>query len=144
MTEATEQGVLSPDECWDLLRNREFGRLAYVADGAPRIVPVNYRVDGSQLVFRTADGQKLRSILRENRVAFEVDEVDDLNETGCSVVILGRARVLPESDELRLEQVGLRAWLGTEKPVLVAITPAELTGRRYYLRRPWRHMMRRG
>lgn len=142
MTEATEQGVLSPDECWDLLRTREFGRLAYVADGAPHIVPVNYRVDGTDLVFRTADGQKLSSILRENRVAFEVDEVDDAAEIGCSVVVRGEARVLPETEELRLEQVGLRAWLGTDKPVLVAIRPTELTGRRYHLRRPWRRMMR--
>ncbi len=142
MTEATEQGVLSPDECWELLRTREFGRLAYVADGAPHIVPVNYRVDGADLVFRTADGQKLRSILQENRVAFEVDEVDDANELGSSVVIRGEARVLPETEELRLEQVGLRAWLGTDKPVLVAIRPNELTGRRYHLRRPWRRMRR--
>lgn len=143
MTEpSAEQAILTSEECWELLRSREFGRLAYVADGAPHIVPINYRVDDTQLVFRTADGEKLHSILLENRVAFEVDEIDDAQEIGLSVVLRGHTVVLPAEEEIRLEQVGLRAWLGSGKPVLVAIQPDEVTGRRYRLRRPWRHMMR--
>lgn len=139
---STGQGALSSDDCWDLLRMKELGRLAYIIDGAPAIVPINYVVDGDQLVFRTTDGTKLHNLLADPRVAFEVDEVDDNEETGSSVVLRGEAHVLSADEEFRIEQVGLRAWLGHDRPVLVAIRPSEVTGRRYHLRRPWRHMLR--
>ncbi|MDO5682090.1 MAG: pyridoxamine 5'-phosphate oxidase family protein [Propionibacteriaceae bacterium] len=139
---STEQGVLSTEDCWAVLRSREFGRLAYVIEGAPSIAPINYVVDGDQLVFRTTDGTKLHNIIADPRVAFEVDEVDDADEVGVSVVVRGEAHVLSADEEYRIEQVGLRAWLGHDRPVLVAIRPAEVTGRRYQLRRPWRSMMR--
>lgn len=140
---SAERGILSEEDCWELLRNHEFGRLAYVTDGLPVIVPINYVVDGDQLVFRTANGAKLQSILANSHVAFEVDKVDDTTETGCSVVVRGEAVRLPADEEIRLEQVGLRAWLGSEKPILVAVRPTLITGRHYHLRRPWRHMIRR-
>lgn len=136
------QESLSDENCWDLLRANEFGRLAYVVDGAPAIVPTNYAVDGDQLVFRTTDGTKLHSLLANPRVAFEIDHVDDDTEVGTSVVVHGEAHVLSSDEEWRIEQVGLRAWLGQDRPVLVAIRPSAVTGRRYHLRRPWRHFMR--
>ncbi|WP_432559596.1 pyridoxamine 5'-phosphate oxidase family protein [Granulicoccus sp. GXG6511] len=143
MTEtSTGQGALSTEDCWDVLRHREFGRLAYVIDGAPTIVPINYVVDGARLVFRTTDGTKLHNIMADHRVAFEVDEIDDGNEIGTSVVVRGEAHLLPADEEFRIEQVGLRAWLGPDRPILVAIEPNEITGRRYRLRRPWRRMSR--
>lgn len=143
MTETSaEQEPLSDEDCWALLRVQEFGRLAYVIDGAPAIVPTNYAVDGDQLVFRTTHGTKLHSILADPRVAFEIDHVDDDDDLGTSVVVRGVAHVLSADDEPRIEQVGLRAWLGHDRPVLVAIRPTEVTGRRYHLRRPWRHMLR--
>lgn len=140
---SAERGILSVEDCWQLLREQEFGRLAYVADGLPSIVPLNYAVDGEQLVFRTAEGTKLTSLLADAHVAFEVDQVDDENETGSSVVVRGEARLLALEEELRLEQVGLRPWLRGDKAIIVAIRPTEITGRCYNLRRPWRHMMRR-
>lgn len=140
---SAERGTLSPEDCWSLLRANEFGRLAYVDDGLPAIVPINYAVDGAQLVFRTAPGAKLSSILTHAHVAFEIDHIDDDAEVGCSVVVRGRACVVPADDELRLEQVRLRPWLDADKPVIVAIRPDHVTGRRYNLRRPWRRMLRR-
>ena len=134
--------VLSEQECWKLLRAKEFGRLAYVVDGTPAIVPINYVVDDTELVFRTTDGSKLDSIIADPRVAFEVDDIDDPAEQGSSVVVRGTAHVLDPDEEYRIEQVGLRAWLGHDRPVLVTIRPAEITGRRYPLQRPWRAMRR--
>ncbi|MDO5499460.1 MAG: pyridoxamine 5'-phosphate oxidase family protein [Propionibacteriaceae bacterium] len=139
---STRQGILSVEDCWDLLRGQEFGRLAYVIDGAPAIAPINYVVDQNQLVFRTADGTKLHSMLADPRVAFEVDKIDSDQEIGSSVVVRGEAYVLSADEEYRIEQVGLRAWLGQDRPVLIAIRPAEVTGRRYHLKRPWKRMMR--
>ena len=35
--------TLSPDDCQSLLRENTFGRLAFVANDFPIVVPVNYR-----------------------------------------------------------------------------------------------------
>lgn len=137
---STDQTVLSVEECWELLRAQEFGRLAYVAEGDLAIVPLNYAVDGDQLVFRTADGSKLQGLLTEPKVAFEIDQIAE--EEGTSVVVRGRIRMLSDTDEARLEQAGLRPWLGEDRPHLIALQPTRITGRRYSLRRPWKRMMR--
>ncbi|NNG19945.1 pyridoxamine 5'-phosphate oxidase family protein [Naumannella sp. ID2617S] len=131
---------LSEQECWELLHSQEFGRMAYELDGQPNIVPLNYAVDGQQLVFRTAEGSTVHGLCQDRHVAFEVDQV--VEEVGSSVVVRGTAVVLPPEEELRLEQVGLRAWLGDNRPVLIAIQPSEVHGRRYPLQRPWRSMLR--
>jgi uncharacterized protein len=137
---STDQAVLSIDECWDLLKSQEFGRLAYVSNGELAITPLNYAVDGDQLVFRTADGSKLRALVGNSGVAFEIDHID--GELAASVLVRGSAELLSADDEGRLEQAGLRAWLGDQRPVLVAIRPTSVTGRRYALRRPWKRMRR--
>ena len=52
---------LSPDECWEMLRGEEFGRLAFRLVDEVHITPINYAVDGDTLLFRTAEGGKLLS-----------------------------------------------------------------------------------
>ena len=49
VTELTQQ------ECWEMLREEEFGRLAYRLVDEIHITPINYAVDGSALLFRTAE-----------------------------------------------------------------------------------------
>ena len=36
---------LSAEECWDLLRRQEFGRLAYHDGDLVTLVPINYALD---------------------------------------------------------------------------------------------------
>ena len=49
-------------DCWELLREQEFGRLAFHLVNEVHIVPINYAVSGERLVFRTAEGSKLLGI----------------------------------------------------------------------------------
>ncbi|MEZ5248043.1 MAG: pyridoxamine 5'-phosphate oxidase family protein [Ilumatobacteraceae bacterium] len=51
--------VLGTDECWQLFRSAEVGRLAVSISNHPDIFPLNYVVDGESIVFRTAPGTKL-------------------------------------------------------------------------------------
>ena len=50
--------VLSHEQCWDLLSDDEFGRLAFRMADEVHLVPVNYAVDGDTLLFRTAEGDE--------------------------------------------------------------------------------------
>lgn len=122
---------LSEDECWDLLRAAEVGRLAYVLAGEVDIVPINAVVDGRRLVFRTGEGNKLLGIHMSSEVAFETDDVSD--GVASSVVARGQAAVLSGPEEDRAESLPLAPWSPTWKGTFVAIEVTRLTGRRFRL-----------
>lgn len=130
--------TLTDDECWDLLRTTEFGRMAYHLAGEVHIVPINYATDGSRLYFKTAEGSKLLGIVMNEDVAFEIDRITENSAT--SVCIRGRAHLLEGSEEHVIEHLPLRPWVPTLKFNVVAIDPAEMTGRSFNLRRPWTHL----
>ena len=100
------------------------------------ITPINYAVDHETLLFRTAEGSKLLAVVMNDDVAFEVDEYDD--QSARSVIVKGRARLLPEDEAHRSENVPLRPWVDAEhKYNVVEIVPTTVTGRQFDLTRPW-------
>lgn len=125
---------LSDLDCWELLREQEFGRLAFHLANEVHILPVNYAVDGQTLVFRTAEGSKLLGITMNQDVAFEVDRYDDSHAS--SVVLRGRARELEGAEADEAEKLPLHSWIPTDKFSLVRIEPTEITGRYFVLDRP--------
>src|SRR4051794_25745255 len=68
---------LEAQECWELLKGEEFGRLAYRLVDEVHIVPINYVVDGGSVLFRTASGNKLLAAALHSDVALEIDWHDD-------------------------------------------------------------------
>ena len=44
---------LSRDECLELLGAMSVGRIAYTTDDGPRVLPVNYVLEGDGVIFRT-------------------------------------------------------------------------------------------
>lgn len=139
MSEDQPIGVMTTEECWDMLRANEFGRLAFHLAGEVHLAPINYAVDHDTLLFRTAEGSKLLGVEMNPDVAFEIDEFDEHHAR--SVVIRGVARHLGEDEEHRAENVPLRPWVPTLKYDVVEIRPTEITGRAFELARPWLHMI---
>jgi uncharacterized protein len=129
---------LSPEQCWDMLRQEEFGRLAFRLGDEVHITPINYAVDGSTLLFRTAEGEKLLGVVMGSGVAFEIDSYGE--DSARSVVVRGRARLLGEDEAHRAENVPLRPWVGTLKYNVVEICPDVVTGREFELHLPWTHL----
>lgn len=129
---------LSQDECWEMLREEEFGRLAFRLVDEVHITPINYAADGETLLFRTAEGNKLLSVVMGSEVAFEIDRYGE--DAARSVVVRGSARLLPEDEEHRSENVPLRPWVPSLKYNVVEITPKVITGRAFSLARPWLHL----
>jgi nitroimidazol reductase NimA-like FMN-containing flavoprotein (pyridoxamine 5'-phosphate oxidase superfamily) len=133
---------LSDLECWEHLRAQEFGRLAFHLVGEVHITPINYATDGRRLYFRTAEGSKLLGVTMNDDVALEIDEFDEHHAS--SVVVRGRAVALEGHLADVVEDLPLRPWVPTEKHVVVAITPTEITGRHFRLERPWTHLRPEG
>lgn len=123
--------VLDLDECLARMSRVPVGRLVYMQDGEPVVLPVNHGVDGNDVVFRTTWGSKLQQAQHAKLVAFEVDEFDATTRTGWSVVIVGRASVVYDDQEVaRLEKLGVTSWAGALDPVFwVRIRPEQVTGR---------------
>lgn len=130
---------LTQDECWDLLRTHEFGRLAFHLGPEVHLTPINYAVDERSLLFRTAPGSKLVGVLMNPDVVFEIDEHDE--HGAVSVIVRGNARRLYEDQAHRAENVPLHPWVPTDKQEVVEVVPDEITGRAFRLHRPWRHML---
>jgi nitroimidazol reductase NimA-like FMN-containing flavoprotein (pyridoxamine 5'-phosphate oxidase superfamily) len=123
---------LTNDECWQLMRTHEMGRIAASAAGTVDIFPINYAVDGETIMFRTAPGTKLLELAINDRVAFEIDDHDE--HEAWSVVVKGRAeRVERQSEMDAAESLGLQPWIPTLKYRWVRIWPVEVTGRRFTL-----------
>lgn len=126
---------LTTEEMIKFLSARQFGRLAMVLAGEPHIVPVNYAWSAAHtklgtLYIRTAPGEKLYSAALGNSVAFEVDEIGEVE--AVSVVARGVSRIVNERDEINeVEQLDLRPWVATRKGSIVAVELTELSGRRF-------------
>jgi uncharacterized protein len=82
--------VLAENECLELLRSHDLGRIAIIVDGQPLIFPVNYGISHRIVTFWTARGTKLKYAPGSN-VAFEIDEFDAATRVGWSVLVQGTA-----------------------------------------------------
>jgi nitroimidazol reductase NimA-like FMN-containing flavoprotein (pyridoxamine 5'-phosphate oxidase superfamily) len=126
---------LGEEECWRFLAERSLGRLAVVHLENPLIFPVNYALDGRSVVFRTAPGTKLAMAAIGPLVVFEVDEADELFETGTSVMVHGTMREVTDRDERsRLARLPVRAWAPGDRDHVVRVEPTWVSGRRIPLR----------
>lgn len=125
---------LSPGQCWKLLSETSIGRLAVTVDGHPDVFPVNYRVDGESLIFRTGGGTKIDALRADARVAVEADAVSAEFGLAWSVVVKGRAEIAAADDEvLNATKQGMFPWQGVGKDHLVRVVAEEVTGKRFTL-----------
>lgn len=118
--------LLDERECLRLLASQSVGRVAVSIGALPAIFPVNYRVSGNAVYFRTGEGTKLSAALSRSVVAFEVDSVDPVHHSGWSVQVIGRARVASDADPFQLVQ----PWADGARDCLVEIEIDMVTGRR--------------
>jgi nitroimidazol reductase NimA-like FMN-containing flavoprotein (pyridoxamine 5'-phosphate oxidase superfamily) len=127
----TQDGVreLSHDECLRALHESSLGRLAVSNGALPTILPVNYAMEGANVVFRTRQGSLLDRTCRNTVVAFEIDAFDAPSHTGWSVVVIGIANVLYAGDWLRAVELGLTSAGAADGSVFVKIVPGTITGR---------------
>lgn len=128
---------LSEDECRILISPGGVGRIAYSGRFGLTVLPVNYQVFEDTIVFRTAldspMGEDLRSGIAnaEYKVAFEIDELDNSERTGWSVLIQGAAHhVDSDTEHGSVRASGVEPWAGGTKEHYIRIVPSRITGRR--------------
>jgi nitroimidazol reductase NimA-like FMN-containing flavoprotein (pyridoxamine 5'-phosphate oxidase superfamily) len=123
---------LTKAEALELLQMHSYvGRIGFVVDGRPLILPVNYLAGDESIVFCTRPGTKLSAVGGGAPVVFEVDDSRPLYHAGWSVVVKGTAREVTDENELdELRRGPLHSWATRSTEHWVRITIDEVTGRR--------------
>jgi len=124
--------VLARAECDELLRQHSVGRIGFVVDGWPIVLPVNYTVDGADIVLRTDSHARLAAETRWRApVVLEVDAPETTFKSGWSVLAHGLAEEVRDPDEVaRLRTLPLEPWAGGVREHWIRIRVLQVTGRR--------------
>ncbi len=124
---------LTVEECLDLLHGGVLGRVALSTPMGPRIVPINYTMDGDDaILFRTTPYSELGTYGWNTDLAFEIDQIDYEKHQGWSVVAIGRAALVEDPDELNAIRRNMdpTPWAGGRRHLYIRLVWRDLTGRR--------------
>jgi nitroimidazol reductase NimA-like FMN-containing flavoprotein (pyridoxamine 5'-phosphate oxidase superfamily) len=122
---------ITPERCMALLQTHTVGRVAWQAADGPQILPVTYACLDRRIVFRTSPYGILSELIRPTDVGFEVDDLDQQEQTGWSVVLRGRAQAVAQPEDLvRLWTIhGLVPWASGVRNLFIRIEPQRVSGR---------------
>lgn len=127
---------LGEEECLRLIAPGGIGRIAYLGRFGPAVLPVNFRVQGGAIVFRTAENGPLDEDLRtgiagaDYKVAFEIDDIDLAARRGWSVLVQGPAHHVTAAEQDEVRAAGVESWAPGDRELFVRIVPSRITGRR--------------
>jgi uncharacterized protein len=121
---------MSAGECRDLMGSTSVGRVAFVDEDGPIVLPVNFVLDGETVLFSTSPHNTVARYVDSALVAFEVDDFDDYTQSGWSVLVRGVAAFQTADERARDERDRPAPWADGVRSLLVRITPTSISGRR--------------
>ena len=125
--------ILDREECLALMGSVPVGRVVFTDRALPAIQPVNFLLDGDDVIIATAPGSKLATATRSTVVAFEVDAFDAGDKAGWSVTIIGEAHAVGDSQEIDgLSRLPLRPWTPGRHDHFIRIRSDVVSGRRIH------------
>ncbi len=89
---------LSREKSFELIRRGRLARLGCISDGEPYIVPVNYILDGENILVHSLPGRKIQAMRANPRVCFQIDEIED-ELSWKSVLVYGRYEEINQGAE---------------------------------------------
>jgi nitroimidazol reductase NimA-like FMN-containing flavoprotein (pyridoxamine 5'-phosphate oxidase superfamily) len=122
---------LSPSECVELLAACPVGRIGAVVDGAPLVLPVNYRWLPDERTPYLAIRTRPDNVIDRAGplVAFEIDGIDPIHRVGWSVLVRGRLHHLGHAT-LVSDVIDPHPWLQADRDSWLLIEPESISGRR--------------
>lgn len=140
--DSLRQGALDslpPSECQRLLGLNDIGRLAWPTDEEVLVVPVNYTLDGIDIVLRTDPWGPIAQRAVGARASFQVDDLHRDGHIGWTVL----AQVTPSlvndpAERHRLQRYELQPWAPGDRSCYVRLVITALSGRqlRHVVRPP--------
>jgi nitroimidazol reductase NimA-like FMN-containing flavoprotein (pyridoxamine 5'-phosphate oxidase superfamily) len=122
---------LGREDSLALLASAPVGRIVFTRGALPAIHPVNFVLEGDDVVITTSEDSALLSAVAESIVAFEADEIDAANHEAWSVVVTGRARLVTDRQNIeRLRVIMRTSARPAESARFIRIRPEIVSGRR--------------
>ena len=123
---------LTEAECRALIAPGGVGRFLFVEAGrGPVAIPVNFKMDGADVVFRITGDSALAEGVHQQPVSFDVDHLDDALGEGWSVLLTGTAAVITgDAETSHAQALGIEPWAGGDRDVYVRLSARQATGRR--------------
>lgn len=118
---------LGREECLQLLQSQQVGRIAFADDSGPDLLPVNYVMDGDDILLTTTGYGAIARAATGARVAFEIDAIDAIDEAGWSVVVRGRAT---RESPFDIPAERPQSWADGTRTYVLRIASDLITGRR--------------
>lgn len=129
--EAPTLDILDRAECLRLVHTGGIGRAVFLDAERMMALPVNFRMWGEDVVFRTGEGVIAEAVRADRPMSLEVDHLDEALVEGWSVLLSGHAAVMDDPGELaRVEELHIEPWAGGDRHLVVRFTPDTITGRR--------------
>jgi uncharacterized protein len=129
--EGAELAELTRGECLSLLADGVIGRVIFTDHALPTVQPVNFVLDGEEIIFRTANGSKLAAAARNAVVAFQLDEFDTTARSGWTVLGVGEAYEVVDPARLaELADLQPDPWVREHDAHTLSIPLTIITGRR--------------
>lgn len=133
---------LSTAECFEYLELGGVGRVAFAAQDLAVVLPVNYAMDGREILFLTDSGSKLQAVQAGLLLTFEIDHVGE-EGVGWSVLATGPAWSSADPAIIeRVRELGVHPPAPEPRTHAVGIAVRLVTGRRFG--QPHRRPLRRG
>jgi len=119
---------IDEEECWELLEPRPVGRIAYVDEQGPIVLPVNFVLVDRTVIFRVSAYSVLGRNLPGAAAAFQADEIDEYTRSAWSVLVRGRVEIA-DTDDLPKE-ARPRPWVEGPRTLFLRLVPTQVSGRR--------------
>lgn len=121
-------------ECLRKLSVASFGRVAYAAPEGPVVIPVNVAVHGTDVFLRTTPGSELARALNDAPASLQVDDVDEFNRSGWSVLLQGHATWVGDEELPTYYSERPVPWARGKRSQNIRIRATHVAGRRLL---PW-------
>lgn len=121
---------LDRQENLERLTSHQVGRLVFDDDCGPVALPVNYVIDGEDVLICTSPYGVIARCAPGHQVAFEIDDIDAANEVGWSVLVRGIAEAAPSGSLPADVDDWPYPWLEGDRSFVLRVRTTDLTGRR--------------
>lgn len=131
MNEQPDPVELDRAECFRLLAGLRVGRMLFTDRTVPMVHPVNFTLDGEDVIVRTGRGRKARRRDEPRHGRLRGRRARRGDHTGWSVVVAGRAEIVNDIDELvALADPARRPWAPGRTAHVIRVKSEQVTGRR--------------
>lgn len=123
--------MLAEQQCRELLRSRDVGRVVTSIDALPAAYPVTYQLVDDDIVFRARRDDPRTKLLHQSVVGFEVDSVEATEPTPWAVLVIGVAAMVEDPAETaRIDALNIRDLARDSAPNFMKVPIQQISGRR--------------